>query len=89
MDPTNIHPLHDSTCEFLDFERTAEFLRKLGFGHTTVRMVRRYADEGKLPFFPWGGRRWIKATELKASFMRLQIEAARSAERPKRGSRRA
>ena len=67
---------------YVDFGGAVEIFHEMGLTDITERMVRRYADQGKLPFF--GGftkKRWIEVTELRASVWKMQLEAVRGAAR--------
>ena len=67
---------------YVDIAGAVPVFHKLGFADVTERCVRRYADEGKLPFFRGiGRRRMIEVKELRLRIKKLQIEASRGSSR--------
>jgi len=67
---------------YVDFAGAVAILHEMGLTDVTERMVRRYADVGKLPFFAGlGRRRRIAESELRAAIRGLQLEAVRGVRR--------
>ena len=62
----------------LNIKEAADYLRsELQMTHITDRMVLRFADEKKLPFFKIGRTRVILAGKLREYIARAQAEAER------------
>lgn len=77
MNQPNIYQPQAADDYYVDIKGAVSVLHDLGFVDATERSVRRAADEGRLPFFPWAGKRRIEVKELRARFKRMQIDASR------------
>jgi hypothetical protein len=61
---------------YVDFAGALKILHSMGLTDITDRMVRRYADDGVLPFFSGlGKRRRISEHVLRMAVKRLQLDA--------------
>ncbi|HUC63850.1 MAG TPA: helix-turn-helix domain-containing protein, partial [Stellaceae bacterium] len=60
----------------VDFEGAVEIFHAMGMTDVTERMVRRYADDGVLPFFAGiGKKRRISEHELRMAVKGMQLDA--------------
>lgn len=62
---------------YLDFEGALDVMRSMGFKSATLRKVRRWADNGVLPFFGELGPRHISVSTLRARVRKMQTDAER------------
>ena len=61
------------TDTYVTIEESLEVICSIGI-RVTKRQVRRWADKGSIPFFPFEGRRYIEVDTLKKTFRKLQAE---------------
>lgn len=62
--------------KYYTIEEAAEVICELGI-RATKRQVRRWADKGTLPFFPWENCRYIEDSALRQAFRKLQAAKIR------------
>ncbi len=62
--------------KYLTIQGVVELMLSLGIA-TTERRVRRWADEGRLPFFKFENVRYIEVDAAKAYLRSLQAEAVK------------
>jgi hypothetical protein len=77
MNEQNIYQPQAHDDRYVDIRGAVAVLHEIGLTDATERSIRRAADEGRLPFFRWGGKRRIEVKELRARFKRMQIDASR------------